>query len=70
MKLESLLASLENTQRYKPYPLKFNDEMYYFWNAETTKPLAENYATAARQLGYKARIVNKEKHHEIYIRRK
>ena len=64
----SIFKNLEYTQKRKPYPLKFGDVLYYFFDIVKRKTDAERYVNIIRQLGYKARIVTKAKYYEIYIR--
>lgn len=68
MDASSIFKNLEHTQKRKPYPLKFNDVMYYFFDIVPRKVDAEKYVSIIRELGYKARIVTKAKYYEIYIR--
>ena len=39
----SIFKNLEYTQKRKPYPLKFNDVMYYFFDIVKRKTDAEKY---------------------------
>ena len=66
-----LKTNLEATWIKKLNPHKFDGENYYLWTpAFYDKTRVEHTAERARNLGYKARVVEVKGGYEIYIRRK
>ena len=66
-----LKIHLSNAWSKKLSPHKFDGENYYMWTpAFHDKERVEGTAERARNLGYKARVVEVKEGYEIYIRKK